>query len=791
MRLREAGVHLKSNKCAFAKQQLKFLGHVVSSTGLSPDPDKTRAVQQFPEPSDLAGVRSFLGLASYYRRFIKDFATIGEPLFKLSRKHATFEWSDDCERAFQTLKLALVSPPVLAFPDFSCPFEIHTDASDVGLGVVLTQRRDGEERVVSYASRVLNSAERNYSVTERECLAVVFATKIFRPYLLGRPFKAFTDHQALHWLLGQKEPKGRLARWVMLLQEFDFTVQYRPGKSNADADALSRFPITSINSLTTVDEDLPLSKWRTAQLNDPECMALIQFLKSGGLPDGDVLRTKVLATASNFVLQDDLLYRISTSPTKTLQLCLVTPESLVAEVLWLFHNDSMSGHLGLARTYDRIRRRFYWPNMYRDTAKYVQTCTDCATRKTPRRPLPGLLQPITVTEPFHTVGVDILGPLPETSKGNKYALVFSDYFTKWVEVFAIPSMSAQTVAQHLLDDIVCRYGAPQRLLSDRGKNFLSSTVRAVCDILGIKKVNTTAYHPQTDGIVERFNKTLCDMLAMYVSTDQKDWDVGLPSVLFAYRTSLHPSINESPYFLMFGREPFTPTDASLSLPRNPENEWTSIEKYRAELVTRLTRAWKLANDSLQRAHENQKRTYDQRHPEKFFEPGDRVWLFVPAVKKGLTPKLAHRWHGPYRVEQRIGNVNYSLRNVSNRKLQQIVHVQRLKPYYEPIQFPTEEPELEPEDPFDPSLEQTLTPSSTTILDPAASTSTSSTTDAHVTSSVPDLPAGQFHVDRLLDMRRKGRGMQYLVKWAGYEEPTWEPSRNISDDLIQEYHAQQH
>lgn len=268
----------------FARNSVEYLGHVVSKDGIQPNPDKIRAVTEFPVPKNTKGVRSFLGLANYYRRFIKGFASIAAPLNNLLRKHVRFKWDTNCQQSFDALKQALVTAPILAFPDFTRPFDLYVDASLDGIGMTLGQTQNGKVVAIAYAGRDLTPAERNYSATEREALAVVAGIKKFQSYLYGRHFNVYTDHNALKWLMSVKDPTGRLARWSLLLQQFDFTIHHRSGKSNGNADALSRRPYSdqSINTLTT--EGVQSDVIRFHQRHDAHLADIIDYLDSGILP---------------------------------------------------------------------------------------------------------------------------------------------------------------------------------------------------------------------------------------------------------------------------------------------------------------------------------------------------------------------------------------------------------------------------------------------------------------------------------------------------------------------------
>lgn len=693
-KLRTAGLSLKLKKCHFCRRRVRFLGHVVSEAGMAVDAAKTDAVRAMARPENVSQLRAFLGMANYYRRFVPGFADIAAPLYALLQQDAKYVWSDVCEAAFIALKEALTRAPTLAFPRFDQPFIVQTDASATGLGAVLSQVQDGRERVVCFASRSLSKAERNYSTTERECLAIVYALKEWRAYLLGRSFTVVTDHHALRYMQGIAEPAGRLARWTMLLQEFDFTVVHRAGAAHANADALSRLPQPQGKEGEVVAAVSTAVSVSAAQRRDPETGPLLRFLEAGTLPEDENTARNILRFAPHYTVDNDCLYQLTPwKPTgrgrQELLKRLVVPRSLRAEIMAGYHDDVTAGHLGFEKTFDKISHRYYWPGMYADVKHWVSSCVDCASKKTPRLPLAGMMQPIVVREPFEVVGVDILGPLPLTTTGRRYVVVFSDYFTKWVEAFAVAKADAPSIAKLLVEEVVCRYGACVKLLSDRGKVFLGKVVESICNVLGIRKVTTSGYHPQTDGLVERFNHTLATMLSMFTSSNQRDWDVFLPHVLLAYRTSVHASTKETPFFLMFGRDVRLPTDVAMgAIPDSHRTDDVSIPEYRAQLVMRLNAAFAAARLNVEHAQHRQQLAYDASRRDVEFAVGDKVWVFNPKRRKGLAPKLMHMWYGPYRIFERVGATNYRLRTLHGRKLDDPVHVQRLKAFLDPNDRPS-------------------------------------------------------------------------------------------------------
>lgn len=677
-----ANLKLNTKKCHFAAREIKVLGHVVSNKGVRPDPDKIRAVTECPIPKTVKELRSFLGLCSYFRRFVQGFATIAAPLHTLLDTTKHFHWTPECQHAFNQLVARLTQDPIMCHFDPSAPTEIHTDASGYGIGAVLIQRKSPQlENVVAYASRTLSKAERNYSTTEKECLAIIWATAKFRPYLYGRHFNIITDHHALCWLTSLKDPSGRLGRWSLRLQEYDFSVTHRSGRKHQDADALSRCPLPTIE---TQDDDNPITLASLSldtvaqeQLQDPGTAALVQHITGASTSDN----RKFCKRARHFSVRDGLLYRRNYS-TDGQRWLLALPRQLRMDVLRCFHDDPTSGHLGISKTYQRVRGRYYWSGMYRSIQKYVRSCLLCQQRKQPPQQPAGLLQPILVPEkPFERVGIDLYGPLPKSSQGNHWVVVAIDHLTRYAETAALPHADSREVASFILHSIVLRHGSPRELLSDRGTVFLSQVVENILRECNVIHRCTSAYHPQTNGLTERFNRTLSDMLSMYVSQDHDNWDRILPFITFAYNTATQDTTHYSPFILTYNREVSCTMDTILRY-RPDVTEHTTF----AEDMNRAEECRQLARFRTSEHQNHEKHRYDDHHRSVTYNNGDLVWVWMPMKQPGLSSKLLRKYHGPYKVLESTSPVNYKVEPVPppsdrRRHHREIVHVSRMKPYF--------------------------------------------------------------------------------------------------------------
>ena len=663
-KLESAGLTLNGCKCTIGMYQVKYLGHVFSSNGMEPDPAKTSAVCNWSTPSDTSNLRSFLGLASYYRRYIHNFAEIAAPLHQLTNKGVKFEWTPSCQLAFNHLKQKLTEAPVLAYPQFGPAAEqfiLQTDASANGIGAVLEQGG----RVVGYASRTLSSAEKNYSVIQRECLAVIFALKQFRHYLLGCKFSLLTDHAPLQWLSSQKM-EGLLARWALAFQEYNFTIVYRKGSENQNADALSRqfehWDDQSAATLVTppLTEDLKLH-----QQQDKVIFQLYEALLQDSKPPcakqwSHLPLNRYRQLWPQLLIKNNLVCRRYTpGPTSEPLIVPIIPSTYQATLLFQYHDHPQAGHLGTDKTAAKIRQVGYWVGMLHDIDTYCQNCLVCQASKQPTpQKVPMINMPI--GKPWDMIAVDIL-QVPVSSQNNKYLLVVQDYFTKWVEAIPLPDQTAKRVTRELVQ-VFAKYGLPTALHSDQGRNFESAMLQQTLDAFGIRKSRTTAYHPEGYGMVERFNHTLLQLLRTYTETHD-EWEHYLPFVLFAYRTAVHSSTGVSPFALMFGRSP-----AQNPFPTKMAYDAVS---YQSQLRTKLAQLSDFVETHLAQAAYKQKTAYDQHTQQRNFKIGNPVWLSSPTAGK-----LDFKWEGGWKILSVQGPATYTITDGTTTKT---VHVNRLRP----------------------------------------------------------------------------------------------------------------
>ncbi|KAM1667753.1 hypothetical protein ACFX1S_046951 [Malus domestica] len=490
----ETNLVLNWEKCHFMVKQGIVLGHIISERGIEVDKSKIDLVRYLPSLTSVREVRSFLGHAGFYQRFIKDFSKIAQPLCRLLQKEVPFEFNKACEQAFNHLKDLLTTVPIITPPDWSIPFELMCDASDYALGAVLGQRKNKLPHVIYYASRTLNDAQLNYSTTEKELLAVVFALDKFRSYLIGTKVIVFTDHAALKYLFTKKEAKLRLIRWMLLLQEFDIEIKDKKGSDNVVADHLSR--LVREEKILPISETFPDEQLLSIQVSAPWYADLVNYLVTKQVPStlNKFQRDKLKKDARFYVWDDPYLWKYCSDQV----IRRYVHESDFHSILSFCHTYACGGHFGTQRTAFKVLEcGFYWPTLFKDARTFCLTCDRCQRDQMPQ-------VPIFVVEIFYVWGIDFVGLFP-SSFGFIYILLAVDYVSKWVEAKATRTNDSKVVADFVKTNIFSRFGMPRVLISDGGSHFCNRTIEALLKKYHVTHKVSTPYHPQTNGQAEVSN----------------------------------------------------------------------------------------------------------------------------------------------------------------------------------------------------------------------------------------------------------------------------------------------
>ena len=671
--LDSADLRMKMDKCHFGLGELVVLGFVVNKEGIKTDDSKTLAMREFPTPKSVRDVQSFHGLVSYYRVFVPNFAAIAKPLYDIFKKGNKFEWTPEAQTAFDTLKLKMSTAPCLAHFDAAFPIRLSTDASYLGLGVTLALVKGKKEHPVAYYSRSINRHEANYSPSELEMLAVTFGLRKCRPLLLGRKFEVVTDHHAICFLRSLRDPSSRLARWALIVAEFDFVVIYKKGRIHKQVDCLSRFPVELPIPETEEQLDFPcfltniqdlLKKLKDAQSTDEFCITVRESL-------GDV---EINQLKADYFLDSGLLYRRQqTEFGEQILTCL--PRSLIKDVLWTLHDSPNGGHQGVTRTWQRVKSSYFRPGLFKIVSKYVSSCEKCQKRKARRKKAAGFLQSLEYPiECFESLCIDITGPLPMTNRGNRYIVACIDRSSRYIIAKAFPAVAAKEIAQFLTDEVITKHGIPRVILSDRGPQFISKLIANYMTIMRIDHHLTASYRPQTNALIERSFGSLKDVLSMYVNATQTDWDNWLNSAIFALNTAVNESTGYAPYFVVSGKMPKQALDYCLST-QNARNTILTAAR-----IVRYVRRKARENSIAQ--HLRSKALFDQKRKEHDFVVGDIVLRKRSPIIAGLTKKLMPRYEGPFLITDRLGENTFQLLNtaegVQERYRFDVVHAERLE-----------------------------------------------------------------------------------------------------------------
>ncbi|SOV03296.1 uncharacterized protein UDID_18616 [Ustilago sp. UG-2017a] len=777
-RLRSNRLFAKLSKCEFHIKTVEFLGYIIKPTGIEMDPEKVRTVKEWPMPASIHDIQRFLGFANFYRRFIAHFARIAKPLTSLvkpTERFKKFELPEEAQQAFHQLIQAFTSAGVLQHFDYHLPTRLETDASDFAIAGVLKQEHEERWHPVAFYSRKMSSAERNYEIHDKELLAVVACLTQWRHMLAGLPSQLviLTDHEALKYFKSQRRITGRQAQWAVLLADFDFILQYRPGDKGGEPDALTRradMQPAGEEQEHNVRQLLPPRVFAETADHDSTLVApmlSMESIASKGLKDLVKIfqpldqELQEIHSKKPFEVKDDLWYsggrlvipKVTmpgrTNNRRSRSAKEVDGQSLSVEhlrfmVMTQCHDGITAGHVGRDATIKAAQRHYWWPSMTAWIADYVASCPVCARYKAPRHRPYGLLQPLaTPDRPWGSISLDFIEGLPP-SRNYDSILVIVDRLTKFAILApTYKTVTAKQTAVLLYGHMVRLFGYPDHMVSDRGRQFISGAWKAFAEQMGVKHSLSTAYHPQTDRQTERVNQVVEQYLRMYCNYEQNDWADLLDTAAFVYNNTVHNSIGVSPFFACYGWNPKAHPDIPQRLGVNDPGrfEYLMDGKERCKYLQEQIR-------------EAQRRTVDQynrKHNDIEFKVGDMVYINRRNWKtRRPTLKLDTRFAGPYPVQERIGRRAYRITLPANLRVHDVFHV--------------------------------------SMLEPARTSSLAQRAEQPTIPSLPDEDL-DFEVEALIDKRSHHGVIEYKVLWRGYSEEaaSWEPVSNLNcPDLIQEY-----
>ncbi|GBG65811.1 hypothetical protein CBR_g53782 [Chara braunii] len=640
-RLRQAKYKANRDKCEFARQELEYLGHYVTAQGIRPLADKIEAPRVWPKPTNTMDVRSFMGLAGYYQRFITGYSRIDASMTRLQSPKVPFVFDDDARQSFQALKTTMLMAPVLSIYDPTLPTRVTTDASSYGIGAVLEQHDDDDWHLVEYFSHKVPPINSLDDARKKELLALVMALKRWRHFLLERRrFTWVMDKNPLTYYKTQDTVSSTIGRWMYFIDQFDFTPKHLPGLSNRSADALSRRPdlCAMTHHAFAFNEELQQHFIRGYE-SDPDIATLYAQLSSDHPP------------ASHYRIADG--YLLLHSRSKDL-LCVPRERRLRTRLLGEYHDSRLAGHFGVNRTIPRLRQRFRWPDLITDVTRYCDSYEVCRRSKPHNRNPYGELRPMPIPqEPGLSIAMDVTGPFPRDRLGNDGTLTLVDRLSKYARFLPCKYYSTAPELTRLLHtDWICGHGVPEDIVSDRDTRFMSSFWTALMQESGTKMKPSSARHPQTDGQTERAHQTAQMMLRTLIRPDHKDWVDRLPDIEFAHNTSVHPAIGLTPFELHHGgRKGRIFTDLLLPRPADIDAACspTFVRKYR-ELLAQ-------ARANMQKAQIRMQQQANRRRVPCPILAGDLVWVSAEefALEQDVSRKLLPKWFGPWPVTSAAGD----------------------------------------------------------------------------------------------------------------------------------------
>jgi hypothetical protein len=755
-RLRENDLYLKPAKCLFCQTRIEYLGLIIEEGKMSMDPTKLSGIKDWPIPKSVKQVRSFLGFGNFYRRFIRKFSELAQPLNKLLQKDQPFTWDESAQKAFEDMKKRFTEEPVLIMPDQTKPFQMECDASKYASGAVLTQLDiNGDRHPCAFISRTFSPTERNYEIYDRELLSVIRALQEWRHYIQGSPHETiiYSDHKNLTYFRSAQKLNRRQARWSLLLSEYDIKLIHLPGDKMILSDTLSRRP-DFVPEKDTDNEDIVL-------LPDKLFINLIDLELQRKIANSDNLDTNATEAIELLLgqgptnLQNDLKdWTTEEFEGKNVLFYqgknyIPKDHDLRKEIVSQFHDKVAAGHPGEIETFNAVKEYYWWPGMRSFIKNYVKGCGICQQFKINRNPSNPSYNPIpgpTTTRPFANCSMDLITDLPPITLENGLVIdailsVVDHGLTKGVVLTPCSkTLNEEGAGEILLNHVFKRFGLPDSIISDRDPRFTAKSFQELLKLLGIKSKLTTAFHPQSDGTTERFNQEIEAYIGIYCSSNPDTWHKSLGTMEFTHNNRRHSDRQRTAFELMLGSSP-------LAIPLSFENtKFPSVED-------RIQQLQKDREEALA-AHELARRRMTERRKNKFtgFKLGQLVWLDTRNLKTKYHRKIAPRREGPFKISEVLGPLTYRLQLPPTWRIHNAFHAVLLMPYTE--------------------------------------------TDTHGPNYLrppPDIENDEerWEIEAVLNHRRRGRGYQYYVLWKGYPitEATWEPATCFEEggeDILLDY-----
>lgn len=701
-KLKEAGLTLSPTKCKFGMKEVRYLGNMYSEQGRRTDPDKVKAIVEWTTPDSVKEVRRFLGVVGYYRRYVKNFANIARPLTDLLKTDTAeeFKWTTECDSSFQKLRQELANAPTLRYPNIDEPFTLRCDASGVAIGAVLEQ--DGIP--LAFISRVLTDSERLFPITEKECLAIVWATEYFEDYLLSAQFTVITDHKALEWL-DKQGFAGRVGTWKMKLQRYNFVVKYKPGETNIVPDALSRKPALVRAIEVHMDPIFTAEEIRQAQNQDTLTQTIKHLINNhwSNTSERTIPRSvrrelgEYKKVKENLKIWGDILYYYHTKEWEHIQReysTPVVPACMRERVMELVHATGAACHQGIEKSVAKLQSVAYWAGMATDMEEYIKHCEVCQLSKEGQKRT-SELHSQAMLYPGMMWALDIL-ELPTTPRGNRYLLVIEDLYSKWPMAYPMKTMKTSEIVGYVRNAFAS-FGIPETVLSDQGAQFESQVFKELARQFGFYKVRTTPYHPQADGTVERRNRSLIQIFRS-ICHSETEWDLWTDTALHAIRTTKQKATGLTPFELMFGREAPCPI-----FPKASDDTVTAADEFYETMKARLKTYEEIVLRNQVQASARMKEYHQKRHG-KHIKAGKDVRNRVVVGDRVLfrnnatTSKLDDRWLGSDEewIATRIMDDTIQITNMSHtEQVVKVYHRDNVKKRWEP-KFKAERQEtLEP------------------------------------------------------------------------------------------------